>query len=176
MMFHHQRFLPELINENKFQKVVEVGVDGGHTSKIILEACPTITEYYMIDPWRPYGTPDGHETSKCFIERTLERWEEVYQAACERVKDFPAARIIRMPSQDAAGCFEVRSLDLVFLDGDHSYRAVKADIAAWRGFVRPGGILCGHDYGAYGVAPAVNECFSVDEFKVTHSTWVVRIA
>ena len=37
------------------------------------------------------------------------------------------------------------SFDLVFLDADHRYSAVKNDIAAWRTKVRPGGILCGHD-------------------------------
>lgn len=37
-------------------------------------------------------------------------------------------------------------LDFAYIDADHRWRAVEQDIAAWRKLVRPGGILCGHDY------------------------------
>jgi predicted O-methyltransferase YrrM len=50
-----------------------------------------------------------------------------------------------MDSLAAAETFPDGSLDLVFIDADHSYQAVKADIAAWRPKVKPDGILCGHD-------------------------------
>lgn len=53
-----------------------------------------------------------------------------------------------------------RRFDLVFLDADHGYRPLCRDIAAWRPLVKPGGILCGHDYGDEawpGVARAVDE-------------------
>lgn len=39
------------------------------------------------------------------------------------------------------------AVDLVFVDGDHTYNQVKADIQAWLPHIREGGILCGHDYG-----------------------------
>ncbi|NOR90110.1 MAG: hypothetical protein GQ524_07625 [Anaerolineales bacterium] len=38
-------------------------------------------------------------------------------------------------------------VDFVFIDGDHSYDHVKADVQAWLPHIREGGILCGHDYG-----------------------------
>ena len=52
---------------------------------------------------------------------------------------------IRAASVAAADSFADGSLDFVFVDADHSYEAAKADIAAWRSKVKPGGILCGHD-------------------------------
>jgi len=36
--------------------------------------------------------------------------------------------------------------DLVFIDAEHSYEAALADITLWTPHVRPGGILCGHDF------------------------------
>jgi predicted O-methyltransferase YrrM len=36
-------------------------------------------------------------------------------------------------------------IDLLFLDGDHSYEAVRRDFLDWAPKIRPGGILCLHD-------------------------------
>lgn len=51
------------------------------------------------------------------------------------------------------------SIDLIFIDGDHSYEACKADIAAWAPFARPGGVMAFHDFGsrAEGVTRAIFE-------------------
>jgi cephalosporin hydroxylase len=38
-----------------------------------------------------------------------------------------------------------RPIDLLFIDGDHSYTGVKADFLAYRQFVRPGGLIAFHD-------------------------------
>lgn len=38
------------------------------------------------------------------------------------------------------------SLDLVFIDGDHSYDAVRTDIRTWLPKLKSNGVLCGHDY------------------------------
>ncbi len=36
--------------------------------------------------------------------------------------------------------------DLVFIDAAHDYESTKRDIEIWREKVKPGGILCGHDF------------------------------
>jgi hypothetical protein len=38
------------------------------------------------------------------------------------------------------------SADMVFIDADHRYSGIKKDIETWYPKVRPGGILCGHDF------------------------------
>jgi hypothetical protein len=49
-------------------------------------------------------------------------------------------------------------MDLIFIDASHEYEDVANDINAWRPHVRPGGILCGHDYGVFaGVTRAADE-------------------
>lgn len=49
-------------------------------------------------------------------------------------------------SWEAARHYEDSSLDFVFIDANHKYESVKKDIAAWRPKVKPGGLICGHDY------------------------------
>lgn len=38
-------------------------------------------------------------------------------------------------------------VDLVFIDGDHSYLGAKGDILAWLPNIKPGGIMAVHDFG-----------------------------
>jgi predicted O-methyltransferase YrrM len=51
-----------------------------------------------------------------------------------------------MSTAEAAKQVEDGSLDFVFIDADHSYEGVKADIEAWDPKVREGGYVIGHDY------------------------------
>lgn len=51
--------------------------------------------------------------------------------------------------------------DVVFIDADHSYKAVKADILAWGKVVKPGGIIAFHDCDSVnhpGVSKAIKKC------------------
>lgn len=62
-------------------------------------------------------------------------------------------------SVDVAALFRW-PIDFLFIDGDHNYEGVKADIAAWAGHVAPDGVVVFHDYGSEtwpGVALAVDE-------------------
>jgi predicted O-methyltransferase YrrM len=51
------------------------------------------------------------------------------------------------------------TIDFIFIDGDHSYEACKADILAWSPLVKEGGVIAFHDFGsrADGVTRAIFE-------------------
>jgi hypothetical protein len=51
--------------------------------------------------------------------------------------------ILRMESTCAARLFKPKSIDMVFIDGGHTFDEVTADIQAWRGICKK--LLCGHD-------------------------------
>ncbi len=86
---------------------------------------------------------------------------------------FPTVRLIKNRSVEAAKLFLPRSVEMVFIDADHSYESVKADIEAWKNV--PSKMFCGHDYdtGWKGVKEAVDEVFpSVERID---SIWIVRL-
>jgi hypothetical protein len=79
-------------------------------------------------------------------------------------------------SIDAAAAIPDGSCAFVFIDADHRYHAVRADIRAWRGKVRPAGILAGHDCYTYSsVYDAVRDELE-NEFETTdENVWIHRI-
>lgn len=83
-------------------------------------------------------------------------------------------RVIVSDSAEAAGRFADGSVDFVFIDADHSYEAVKRDIAAWRPKVKPGGVIAGHDRVRVGVGRAVVEAFGRYETSGPLA-WFVRV-
>jgi len=58
------------------------------------------------------------------------------------------------------------TVDLIFIDGDHSYDGCRGDIEAWTPFLRKGGIVAFHDFGsrASGVTQAIFEAIKAQRF------------
>ena len=70
---------------------------------------------------------------------------------------------IQESSDTAARHVEDDSLDLVFIDADHTAAWVQKDLDAWVPKVRPGGVIAGHDYGSHthvDVKPVVDRFFA----------------
>ena len=138
---------------------VEIGVRAGHFSAEILQVS-WLRRLFAVDPWHAIDdhvyvditntTPEGHERN--------------YRETAARLARFgDRAQLLRMTSAEAAPCFPDRSLDFVYIDGNHSFAACAEDIALWWPKVRSGGILAGHDYldcrlpeGGFGVKSAVD--------------------
>ena len=79
-------------------------------------------------------------------------------------------------TDEAAQYFDDSSVDVVFVDGGHSYEVVKADILAWLPKVKKGGIISGHDFNAWeGVNKAVTEIFGTPH-KVENDCWFIYMS
>lgn len=91
---------------------------------------------------------------------------ETYLKNIEPLKDIITT--IRGDSRVVYKQFADQSIDVLFIDGDHSYEAVKKDIELWFPKVKIGGIISGHDYTelyGYGVVKAVKELFFKNKIK-----------
>ena len=156
---------------------VEVGVYRGRMSRRLLSD-PTIF-LFMVDSWQAAGEADSYCTTDDHIARfTQEEHDAAMNEALDAVSEFPGRyKVLRMPSVEAAKQFKDGSLDFVFLDADHSYEAVRADIAAWWPKVRLRGVLGGHDYRDernFGVIRAVGEAFDAVRLGGNHTWFVTR--
>ena len=124
-------------------RMAEVGswLGTGSTQVFLKELDPfSDTELFCIDTWRGSGNVQRHLD---FVARYDAYGTFLKNAA--QAKSRTRLTPMQMTSIAAAATFADATLDFVFIDADHSYEAAKADIAAWKSKVKPGGILCGHD-------------------------------
>jgi predicted O-methyltransferase YrrM len=136
----------------------------------------------MVDSWGDCepsleASGDYHAT---LSDESQEDFMAITKCAVSNFGD--RAIIHRMKSTEAAN--DVQSdLDFIFIDADHSYDGCHADIQAWAGKVRPGGLLCGHDYDnvdfpQWGVKRAVDEFVAANGLELElgdNFTWFVKI-
>lgn len=149
----------KIINDNNYKKVAEVGIGYGTHAKYILKTTQ-VDKLYLIDPMVYYPNdlfaddimrcqsviPNNHFNEfHDLIQQELSPWKS-------RFTWFRTQSLNVTQSQIADG-----ELDCVFVDGDHSYEAVKNDLRFWWTKVRAGGHMLGDDYWMDGVACAVHE-------------------
>jgi predicted O-methyltransferase YrrM len=130
---NRKHFLRHLIEKNNFKTMAEVGVRDGRTTFHLLDHCPELT-IYAIDM-----------SIKEFYNKEV----------ANRYKNRLIA--IEATSELAADQIADNSLDLVFIDANHSYDYVKKDIIKYTPKLKENGLLTGHDIDYPGVNRAVNE-------------------
>lgn len=69
-----------------------------------------------------------------------------------------------------------RPLDLLFIDGDHSYEGCSTDLKAWLSFLKPGGWVAFHDSSEEGVARAISELFPKSNQSSARYAWSIFAA
>lgn len=140
--------LPKLLNDRGLTgTAVEVGTHRGAYARIFLAKWEG-QKLFCVDPWED---APGYEIQSAFLPDRGSTREDDYKAAAKALRIHPRDRweLIRMTSAAAAARFVEWAgepvLDFAYLDGDHSYEATLADLKAWWGVLKPGGILAGHD-------------------------------
>lgn len=148
----HRRDLWKLI-ENVDGDLAEIGVAEGLFSNDML-SWPIQRKLYMVDRWQRVRTQKGDASMP-------QEWHDRnFREAMERVEVHGKRAVpLRGASVDMALRVPNQSLALCYIDGDHSYEGVMADLKAWVPKVVPGGVVALHDFEAtaYGVKRAVQE-------------------
>ena len=116
--------------------VVEIGVRRGYNALNMYKQLD-IKKMYLVDPYCSYPNPDG---------RILDFSSS--EAVAQKLVGNKPSVVFMKETSDVASLHIPDNLDFVYIDGDHSYNAVKRDLFYWYPKVREGGILAGHDFNA----------------------------
>lgn len=131
----------QFITEQGVGEMVEVGVYRGHFAQAMLDGCPDLTRYYLVDPWRhldDWNKPANKDDPT---------FEEFYSETLERTKAHADKRVVlRGKTTEVVDSIADGSLDFAYVDGDHSLRGITIDLIRLWPKVRPGGFLGGDDF------------------------------
>jgi hypothetical protein len=141
--------------------IAEIGIFLGDFSKILLDTFNP-SRLILVDPWLPEmicsGDQDGNDVA-------YYHGDDLYKHVVDKFTGEKRIQIQRKLSADAN--IEDASLDVLYIDGDHTYHGVVSDLERGHKWVKRGGWLCGHDFGMnpvkarhhyeFGVARAVHD-------------------
>jgi predicted O-methyltransferase YrrM len=167
-----QHVLEVMVKLYGWRTFVEIGVRKGNTGLHLLRTCPGLN-WCGIDPYDRF-LEEGKSSDEGWYDFRGDPMEKRYKYIKHHLKPFgDRATLIRKTSAEAVGFFDDKSVDCVFVDGDHRYEFVKEDIINWRPKVAPGGWLTGHDIDWPSTKRAVDEC--VDGYIVLPDVmWAVQ--
>ncbi len=100
------------------RSVAEIGVYRGAFAQRVLDACEQIESYYVIDPWRHLD--DWNKPANT----TDDAFERFYTEAMTRTEAHAdKRRVLRGKTVEVIDEIPDGSLDLAYIDGDHTLRA-----------------------------------------------------
>lgn len=141
----------------------EIGVFIGKNAKSILKTL-NIKKLYLIDPYKEY---DNYKNPS-----NLMSLEEAKEEAGGKLEKYEQVEFIYKKSSEAVNDV-LNDLDFVYVDGNHSYEAVKEDIENYYPKIKINGILAGHDSGNEQIIKAFTEfCHKNSlDFNVKFPDW-----
>lgn len=146
-------------NNNKDNELVscEIGVQSGSFSNQILQEFSLVDKHILVDCWKEQSRDVYNDAAN----RNDQEQENIYNSCLNNLKSFKnKIDIIRKMSDDA--CLDIcdNYLDYLYIDGNHSYEAVKNDLNNWYPKMKKNSVISGHDYvktPIFGVIQAVDE-------------------
>lgn len=171
----------EVIKQSNPATIIEVGTWKGRSALHIAKLA-TAARVICVDTWLGSGEHIHSVEPKCQIPKDQYGYPTLYHQFLSNIHGKPeAARIfpVAAPSVTAAKIFLSLGItaQLIYIDGEHSHRAVFADIAAYWDLLAPGGIMFGDDFSTYsGVFCDVHR-FAYDHrlaIEVQDPFWIAR--
>lgn len=142
--------------------ICEVGSWAGRSAIVMAEAGAKV---HCIDTWEGSKNDQGCQNYDGSQGTPLDVF-------LRNISGHPTITHNIMRSPSAAEMFEDQEFDIVYIDAEHDYDSVRADIEAWKPKARY--VLAGHDYHVFpGVQKAVADCGLVP--RVDGNVWQVHL-
>lgn len=167
-------YIEAVKNASDGSKFVEIGSWSGKSATFLAEMIKESgkkIQLFCVDPYS-YGLHGADAWTEIEFPRLIKFRKSIVQNGFEDI-----VFNILSKSKNASSIFMDGSLDMVYIDGDHTQQGCTDDIIAYLPKLRPDGVLAGHDYTDEwdGVMKAVNSVFYPADFKVIcKDTWVLN--
>jgi len=130
-----------ILKSRNVRNMAEIGIWKGDFSRDVLKACGLIERYYMIDPWATL--PDWNKP----LNFQPESFDDVYLEAMQKTEFAAATRVVlRGRTKEVIHQIPDGSLDLAYIDGDHTLRGITIDLIKLWPKVKEGGLIGGDDF------------------------------
>lgn len=171
----HLPFAAWLMKQLRPSLLVELGTHSGNSYFSFCQAArenDIATKCYAVDTWQ------GDEHAGAYSNEVFEQvsvHNQTYYGGF--------SRLLRMTFDDAVSYFADGSVDLLHIDGLHTYEAVKHDFDTWLPKLAPGAIVLFHDinvrergFGVWQLWEELQERYSEHlEFVHSHGLGVLRV-
>ena len=158
-------WIASIARESK--RILEVGSYYGRSARCWADNTPGTV--LCVDPWQWDCIKDDGSFDWAVPEDCLHSFQE-------SLKDHLESGKLNYVVGKFTDCFFTEPFDLIFIDGDHRLDNVIKDIEWAKKFLKPGGVLAGHDYGCVHwpmVKMAVDAL--IPNAKVSNTIWWTRI-
>ena len=145
----------KLLNNNKILKkdflMLEIGAWAGSSTLLFADQLRKVNgKIITVDIWDNYTEIEGSEYPKNHNRQKMKEAninDKMYKIFIHNIKSsgYKNISFLRMKSEQAFKLFSDKSFDLIYIDGDHSYEAVKKDIIFAKNKIKKDGIICGDD-------------------------------
>lgn len=151
-------------------KLVEIGCYAGESTKVFSEHLDLVI---AIDPWRAV---EGEEVTEDTHNYTYKL--DIAEKVFDRVRR-NSNNIIKLKGFDDEFLEVIpdKSMDAVYIDGNHYEEPFKKNLKAWLSKVKDDGYICGHDYYDItpGVVKAVEEVLGKPHMTFSDSSWLFEM-
>lgn len=153
------------------RRVVEIGVYEGSSAIVLSQALGSGSELHLVDPFLGGGSAlqPGWRANPTATRLAVRRATR---------QDGPTIHWHMSRSQDVGRSWTVGTVDLIFIDGDHSHEACREDWEVWHPHVSRSGAVAFHDAragrpdgaGSPGPTAVVNGLFreTMSDWLITH--------
>lgn len=122
--------------------IAEIGVFEGEFSRVLYDTVKP-SRMYLVDIWEDGAVSSGDVNGNHV--RTI-NGKDAYEKVLQSFDKEKTVLVLREPSATFLSQVQDDSLDMVYIDADHSYKGVLSDLRKSLHKVVPGGWIMGHDY------------------------------
>jgi predicted O-methyltransferase YrrM len=154
------------IRPTKEMRIIEIGSYIGESTMIFADR---FKEVVSVDPYiNDYDLADA----AC----SFAPFDKVYEQFVRNTLLIPNIKSIRETSENAFSILKDQQWDMVYIDGLHTLEGVSYDIEHYKTIIKPGGFVCGHDYGWGNVRHAIGKLLD-DKVDATFkdASWAKQI-